>query len=131
MIFDASVLIAALAGETYAQEALSGCISPKISAVSRGELLALARSKAEWEQLEAFMALLETLDVTAAVADRATVLQRVHGLSWSKAMVLATAHVHELPVMTDGHDLPLNDPAVRRLNASTARRSQRPQLRVA
>jgi predicted nucleic acid-binding protein len=123
MIFDVSVLSAALAGETRAQAALSGCASPKISAVSRGELLALARSKAEWERLEAFMALLETLDVTAAVADRAAVLQRVHGLGWPRAMVLATAHVHDLPIMTGDHDLPLNDPAVHRL--------QRPQLRAA
>jgi predicted nucleic acid-binding protein len=123
MIFDASVLIAALTGESRAQAALSSCAAPKISAVSRGELLALARSKAEWKQLEAFMALLETLDITAAIADRAAVLQRVHGLAWSKAMVLATAHVHELPLLVDGQGLPMNDPAVERL--------QRPHLRVA
>jgi predicted nucleic acid-binding protein len=123
MIFDVSVLIAALAGESRAQAALSGCASPKISAVSRGELLALARSRAEWDQLEGFMALLETLDVTAGIADRAAVLQRVHGLAWSKAMVLATAHVHKLSLLVDGQDFPINDPAIERL--------QRPYLRVA
>jgi predicted nucleic acid-binding protein len=123
MIFDSSVLISALAGESRAQAALSGCASPKISAISRGELLALARSKAEWAQLEFFMALLDTLDVTAEIADRAAVLQRVHGLAWSKAIVLATAHVHELPLLVDGLDLSMNDPAVHRL--------QRPHLRVA
>jgi predicted nucleic acid-binding protein len=123
MIFDSSVLIAALAGESRAQTALTNCPSPKISAVSRGELLVLASSKAEWTQLEAFMALLETLTVTAEIADRAAVLQRVHGLAWPKAIVLATAHVHALPVLEDGQDLPINDPAVQRL--------QRPHLRAA
>jgi uncharacterized protein with PIN domain len=123
MIFDASVLIAALAGEARARAALSSCANPKISAVTRAELLALARSKAEWETLEAFMTLLEPLDVTSAVADRAAVLQRIHGLNWSKAMVLATAHVHELPLVVEGDGLPLNDPAIQQL--------QRPHLRAA
>ncbi len=123
MIFDASVLIAALMGESRAQAALNSCANPKISAVSRAELLALARSKAEWETLEDFMALLETVDVSAAIADRAAVLQRVHGLSWSKAMALATAHVQDLPLVVDGDGLPANDPAVQRL--------PRPHLRVA
>jgi predicted nucleic acid-binding protein len=123
VIFDASVLIAALAGESRAQAALGSCATPKISAVSRSELLALARSREEWEQLEAFLALLETLDITAAIADRAAVLQRVHGLSWSKAMVLATAHVHALPLVMDADGMPVNDPWTQRI--------ARPQLRAA
>ncbi len=123
MIFDASVLIAALAGESRAQATLNGCQAPKISAVSRGELLVLARSRDEWEQIEAFMALFDTLDVTGPIADRAAVLQRVHGLSWPRAMVLATAHVHERPLMCDSDGMPVNDPWIRRI--------VRPQLRVA
>jgi predicted nucleic acid-binding protein len=123
MIFDVSVLIAALAGESRAKAALSGCANPKISVASRAELLALARSKAEWETLEAFMGLLETLDITAGIADRAAVLQRVHGLDWGRSMVLATAHIHNLALVVDGDALPVNDPHVQRL--------PRPQLRAA
>jgi predicted nucleic acid-binding protein len=123
MIFASDILQAALAGDRLAQAALDGCAAPKICVTSRAELLALARSRAEWEQLEEFLALFETLDITAAVADRAAVLQRIHGLAWPRAMVLACAHVHELPLVSEDAGLPINDPWARPL--------QRPRLRVA
>jgi predicted nucleic acid-binding protein len=76
--------------------------------------LAGARNTAEETQLRELLRRFTTLPVTLEIADEAALIRRERRLKLPDAIILATARVHGLVLVTrNTRDFPADDPMVR------------------
>lgn len=112
-LFDTNILIDYLNGVEAAKAELARYERPAISVISWIEVLAGTKSAVEAETRR-FLAIFERLELTGAVADRAVVLRRTARMRVPDAIILATARVENLLLVTrNTKDFPAEEPGIR------------------
>ena len=113
-VADTNVLVDYLRGIEAAAIELDRYHPASISLVTWMEILVGARTKAEEEQLRAFLRRFEILPIDQRVADDAVHIRRERRLRLPDALIWATARVHERILVTrNTRDFPAKDPGIR------------------
>jgi predicted nucleic acid-binding protein len=111
-LFDSNILIDYMLGRPAAAETIRGCDDRSISVVTSIELLAGA-TEADWKPVSALLDLFEELPLDREVRDEAARVRRVRRLKLPDAIILATARIHRLPLVTrNTRDFPEDDPGI-------------------
>ena len=112
-LFDTNILIDYLNGIDAAKTELARYERPAISVISWIEVLAGTRPEVEAETRN-FLANFERIDLGEAIADRAVALRRSAKLRVPDAIILATARVENLVLVTrNSKDFPADEPGIR------------------
>jgi len=112
-LFDTNILIDYLHGVDAAKTELARYERPAISIISWIEVLAGARSEQETDTRR-FLAGFERIELSEAIADRAVDLRRSARMRVPDAIILATARVENLVLVTrNSKDFPADQPGIR------------------
>ena len=112
-LFDTNVLIDYLNEVEAAKIELARYERPAISVISWIEVLAGAKPAVEPET-KRFLATFERIELTEAIADRAVALRRSSKLRVPDAIILATARVENLVLVTrNTKDFAADEPGIR------------------
>ena len=99
-LFDTNILIDHLNGVTKATREIGLSRDPAISIITWIEVMTGASGQDEETILRAFLLNFECLPISAAVADRAAVIRREKRLKMPDAIILATAEMGGLRLVT-------------------------------
>lgn len=112
-LFDTNILIDYLNGVDAAKTELARYERPAISVISWIEVLAGTKSGVEPETRK-FLAIFERIELSEAIADRAVALRRSAKMRVPDAIILATARVENLVLVTrNTKDFPADEPGIR------------------
>jgi hypothetical protein len=112
-LFDTNILIDYLNGVDDAKTELARYERPAISVISWIEVLAGTKSDVEAETRK-FLAIFERVELNEAIADRAVALRRSAKMRVPDAIILATARVENLVLVTrNTKDFPAHEPGIR------------------
>jgi predicted nucleic acid-binding protein len=112
-LFDTNILIDYLNGIDAAKTELARYERPAISVISWIEVLAGTKPDVEAETRK-FLAIFERVELGEAIADRAVALRRSSKLRVPDAIILATARVENLVLVTrNTKDFPADEPGIR------------------
>lgn len=112
-LFDTNILIDYLNGVDAAKIELARYERPAISVISWIEVLAGTKPELEAETRK-FLAIFERVELGDAIADRAVTLRRSAKLRVPDAIILATAQVENLVLVTrNSKDFPADEPGIR------------------
>lgn len=114
VLLDSCILIDYLLGHAAAREYLRGVDGAAISIISWMEVLAGAKSPEEELIIRYFLASYSLLAVDAQVAEEAIQVRRSRRLKLPDAIILATAHVHHIDLVTrNTKDFAPREPGIR------------------
>lgn len=112
-LFDTNILIDYLNGVEAAKTELTRYERPAISVISWIEVLAGTKSDVEAETRK-FLVIFERIELSEAIADRAVDLRRSAKMRVPDAIILATARVENLVLVTrNTKDFPADQPGIR------------------
>ena len=112
-LFDTNILIDYLNGVDAAKTELARYERPAISVISWIEVLAGTKPDVEAETRK-FLAIFERIELSEAIADRAVDLRRSAKFRVPDAIILATARVENLVLVTrNTKDFPADQPGIR------------------
>jgi len=112
-LFDTNILIDYLNGVDDAKTELARYERPAISVISWIEVLAGTKTDVEAETRK-FLAIFERVELNEAIADRAVALRRSAKMRVPDAIILATARVENLVLVTrNTKDFPAHEPGIR------------------
>jgi len=112
-LFDTNILIDYLNGVDAAKTELARYARPAISVISWIEVLAGTKPVVEAETRK-FLAIFERVELSEAIADRAVDLRRSAKMRVPDAIILATARVENLVLVTrNTKDFPADQPGIR------------------
>jgi hypothetical protein len=112
-LFDTNILIDYLNGIAAAKAEMARYQQPAISVISWIEVLAGTRPGVEAETRK-FLASFERIELTEKIADRAVALRRTAKMRVPDAIILATARVENLVLVTrNTKDFPADAPGIR------------------
>jgi len=112
-LFDTNILIDYLNGVDAAKTELARYERPAISVISWIEVLAGTKAAVETETRK-FLAIFERLELSEAIADRAVALRHSEKMRVPDAIILATARVENLVLVTrNTKDFPADAPGIR------------------
>jgi len=112
-LFDTNILIDYLNGVEAAKAEIALYKSPAISVISWIEVLAGTRTAFEAETRK-FLASFERIELTGNIADQAVVLRRAGKMRVPDAIILATARVENLVLITrNTKDFAEDEPGIR------------------
>ena len=112
-LFDTNVLIDYLNGVEAAKAELARYDRPAISVISWIEVLAGTKPDVE-AQTRKFLAVFERIELSEAIADQAVALRRSARMRVPDAIILATARVENLVLVTrNTKDFPADEPGIR------------------
>ena len=112
-LFDTNILIDYLNGVEDAKTELARYERPAISVISWIEVLAGTKPDLEAETRK-FLAIFERIELSEAIADRAVALRRSLKMRVPDAIILATARVENLVLVTrNSKDFPADQPGIR------------------
>lgn len=112
-LFDTNILIDYLNGVEAAKTELARYERPAISVISWIEVLAGTKPDVEAETRR-FLTMFERVELGEAIADRAVALRRTAKLRVPDAIILATARVENLVLVTrNTRDFPADEPGIR------------------
>lgn len=112
-LFDTNILIDYLNGIDAAKTELARYERPAISVISWIEVLAGTQPGVEAETRK-FLAIFERVELSEVIADRAVALRRSAKLRVPDAIILATARVENLVLVTrNARDFPADEPGIR------------------
>jgi len=112
-LFDTNILIDYLNGVAAAKAEIARYQRPAISVISWIEVLAGIRPGVEAETRK-FLASFERIEITEKIADRTVALRRAAKMRVPDAIILATARVENLVLVTrNTKDFPADAPGIR------------------
>ncbi len=112
-LFDTNILIDYLNGVDAAKIELARYERPAISVISWIEVLAGTKPDVEVETRK-FLSIFERIELSEAIADRAVALRRSAKLRVPDAIILGTARVENLVLVTrNTKDFPADEPGIR------------------
>ncbi len=112
-LFDTNILIDYLNGVAAAKAEIARYQRPAISVISWIEVLAGIRPGVEAETRK-FLASFERIEITEKIADRTVALRRAAKMRGPDAIILATARVENLVLVTrNTKDFPADAPGIR------------------
>ena len=112
-LFDTNILIDYLNGVAAAKAEIARYERPAISVISWIEVLEGTRPGVEAET-QKFLASFERIELTEKIADRAVALRRAAKMRVPDAIILATAQVENLVLVTrNTKDFPADAPGIR------------------
>ena len=112
-LFDTNVLIDYLNGVQAAKTELLRYDRPAISVISWIEVLAGTKPAVEAETRK-FLAIFERIELSESIADRTVALRRSARMRVPDAIILATARIENLVLVTrNTRDFPADEPGIR------------------
>ena len=113
-LFDSNILIDALKGIAPALEEIASEERPTVSIVTQIEVLAGSPTYHVESVARDLLSRMTVLPLSSAVAEATVTVRRTTRLKLPDAIILATARVHGLTLLTrNTRDFPRDDPSVR------------------